>query len=550
MKWCDLSHRAQLQRTLKMASTAAPVPLRLRGMQEQAAADQRLEQEGRFLSAVLETAGGLVVVLDTDGRIVRFNHTCEQVSGYGREAVMGKRLWDLVIPEEEVDGVREVFSDLVAGDFPSEYENHWCSKDGTRRLISWKNTALLDEEGRVQFVVATGLDMTDRRQLEDELVQAQKMDAVGRLAGGIAHDFNNILLAVAGRAERLLSRVPANDAIARDVEEIARAADRGAALTRQLLTFSRRESRELRVLDLNQLIEELRGMLRPLIGEDVEVTPELEKDLGRVQVDRAQIEQIIMNLAVNARDAMPKGGRLTIETHNRDLTEPEVSSQRRERRRSWVELTVRDTGIGMDEETRKRAFQPFFTTKEPDKGTGLGLSTAYGIVKQSGGEIRIESQPGKGTAVRIFLPRVESSCEPPEAEATPTPVSTLGSETILLVEDDTPARELLEEYLEEQGFNVLSAVDGEEALKIFHRQPDAVDAVITDWVMPGMPGPDLAKRIQRTRPDTRILLMSGYTERGGPTRDPDVRLKLLRKPFALRDLSTTLRGLLDSAVDG
>lgn len=371
------------------------------------------------------------------------------------------------------------------------------------------------------------------------------MEAVGRLAGGVAHDFNNLLTAISGHAQILLEDLPADDPARADIEEISRAADRAADLTRQLLAFSRKQMLRPQVLDPNALIGEIQKMLRRLIGEDIELITRLAPDLGAVRADPGQLEQVIMNLAVNARDAMPTGGRLLIETRNVELGEDDARRLAPLQPGPHVVLIVSDTGAGMDESTRERIFEPFFTTKEKGKGTGLGLSTVYGIVQQSGGHIWVYSEPGQGTTFKIYLPRVDAR---PEAAPAPSDADGAhnGREVVLLVEDEDAVRSLARRILEKRGYTVLTARTGPEALRIAERHDGPIHLILTDVVMPEMSGRELAERIAPTRPDARTLFMSGYTEddvlRRGVLNEGAA---FLEKPFTPSALAQKVREVLD-----
>jgi CheY-like chemotaxis protein len=379
-------------------------------------------------------------------------------------------------------------------------------------LIAWTNTALVDARGQVEFVVGTGLDVTDHRHLEQQLLRAQKMEAIGQLAGGIAHDFNNIVTGIAMYADALRDRLGTDDMAREMGEEIRRAAGRARDLTRQLLLFSRAPISDARIINLNGLVNDLRKMLRTLIGETVVLTTELAPDLGNVRADPGQIQQVIMNLALNARDAMPSGGRLTIETSNAE---------------SGVLLAVRDSGVGMTPEVQERIFDPFFTTKEPGRGTGLGLSTAYRIVQQAGGSIDVESRPGAGSTFRICLPRVAAL---PDAPSTSPPAKiSLKGRTVLLVEDEDIVRRSVTYALSDLGCRVHATGNPEEALG----WTEPADLLITDMVMPKIKGGVLAARIRERRPGIAVLYISGYTE-------DDRRLEpgsvFLQKPFTPQEL--------------
>jgi two-component system cell cycle sensor histidine kinase/response regulator CckA len=385
-------------------------------------------------------------------------------------------------------------------------------------------------------------DITARRQLEDQLRQVQKMEAVGRLAGGVAHDFNNILGVIMGHSQILLSGMAANDPRRARVEQIISASHRAAGLTRQLLAFSRRQVFETRVLDINQTIDVVIKMLGRLIGEDVTLTFRPGESLGHVRADPTQIEQVLMNLAVNGRDAMPDGGRLAIETSGVTMDDDYVRVHAGAAPGRYVCIAVSDTGHGMTKDVQAHIFEPFFTTKEPGKGTGLGLATVYGIVKQSEGSIYVYSEPGHGTTFKVYLPVVDADVENP-AEAPPVRP---GSETVLLVEDEEGLRELIGELLEENGYRVLVAETPTKALEAAESHPGVIHLLLTDVVMPQMNGRDLARLVKQRRPDIRVLYMSGYTEdaianRGGF----EAGSSLISKPFTQEALTRKLRELLD-----
>ena len=384
------------------------------------------------------------------------------------------------------------------------------------------------------------------RETEAQLRQAQKMEAVGRLAGGMAHDFNNLLTVIRGYSELLLGRLGPTDDMRKDMEEVKKAADRASGLTRQLLAFSRRQFIAAKVLDLNALVANMDGMLRRLIGEDiVELSAELDASTGAIKADPGQVEQVIMNLVVNARDAMPKGGRLTIETRNVTIGEEVRLDAVGVAPGSYVLLAVRDNGHGMDAETRSHLFEPFFTTKEKGKGTGLGLSTVYGIVKQSGGSIIVESAPGRGTTFRIYFPRVEQEVPGPTgAVEAIDPVR--GRETILLVEDEPAVRGLVHETLRLHGYTVLEARHGIEALLTSAKYVGPIHLLLTDVVMPQMSGPEVAEKILTVRPGIKVLYMSGYPDhpvfdQGGVSRQTG----FLPKPFSPHVLAQKVREVLD-----
>ena len=423
--------------------------------------------------------------------------------------------------------------------------------------IEWKSGSyachaepLRDARGELQGAICMSLDITDRKQLEEQLRQAQKMEAVGRLAGGIAHDFNNLLMVIQGYADLLTDRVPAGDPLRRNAEQIQMAAQRATSLTRQLLAFSRKQMLAPKVLNIQAVVADMEKILRRLIGEDVQLETSSAPDLGLVKADRSQIEQVILNLAVNARDALPQGGRLTIETANVELDAsfahpPAVLSPGK-----YVMLAVTDNGCGMDAETQAHIFEPFFTTKEKGKGTGLGLATVYGIVKQSGGYVWVYSEPGRGTSFKIYLPRLEDQelgstrDQKPEAQALPR-----WTETVLLVEDEKGVRELAREYLEMSGYTVIEAENGYMALELAAMHAGEIHLLMTDVVMPGISGRELADRVTQIRPGTKILYMSGYTDQAVVHHGIlETDAVLLQKPFTAATLAAKLREILAAEV--
>ncbi|MGA7382133.1 MAG: ATP-binding protein, partial [Terriglobales bacterium] len=390
-------------------------------------------------------------------------------------------------------------------------------------------------------------DVTEQRLLENQFRQAQKMEAVGRLAGGVAHDFNNLLMVIGGYTEVLLENTGKNNGLYPKIEAIHHATERAAGLTRQLLAFSRKQLLELKVVDLNVIVGDMGRLLRPLIGESIELETVPAADLGRTRADAGQIEQVIMNLVVNSKDAMPEGGRLTIRTANANLGGDNL---RREHSYiqpgAYVMLSVSDNGHGMDKETQARIFEPFFTTKEKGKGTGLGLSTVYGIIKQSGGYVLVQSEAGQGTTFHIYLPRVEESAEPVGTVRISQPQHG-GSETVLLVEDEESVRQLVRETLEAKGYTVLEAENGERALHIVTEHSEAIDMLITDVVMPGMSGRELSARLCATHPQTKVLYLSGYTEDAIVHEGVlEAGTAFLQKPFTLQMLSRKVREVLGS----
>ena len=433
---------------------------------------------------------------------------------------------------------RDTYSDRQYDDV----EATWKRKDGRLLQVQLSVRAVRNAAGQVDYYETFVRDVTDQRRLQQQLTQSQKMEAIGRLAGGVAHDFNNLLTVITSYSDLVFQDLPPDDPRRDDVDQVRKAADGAAALTRQLLAFSRQQVLEPKVIDLNSVVDNLKKILQRVIGEDVDLTTVLATELGAVKADISQIEQILMNLAVNARDAMPTGGQLTIETANVDY-DPE-RQQRADGSRNFVMLAVTDTGTGMDEATKAKIFEPFFTTKQPGKGTGLGLATVYAIVTQAGGSIWVYSELGHGTSFKIYLPQVDAV---PTTAAVARVDLPRGTETVLLVEDAAAVRAVARQVLQRQGYRVLEAADGEDALYLAARHQGTIDLVLTDVVMPRAGGRELAERLLAVRPDTRVLYMSGYTD------DSVVRhgileggVAYLQKPFSPEGLARKVRDVLDA----
>ena len=429
------------------------------------------------------------------------------------------------------------------------FEARWKRKDGGTIIVRISGRAVATEHEPADVLEAIAEDITERRLLEDQFRQSQKMEAVGRLAGGIAHDFNNLLMVVSGYSEVLLDQLPPASPLFAKAEAIQQASDRATTLTRQLLAFSRKQHLELKVIDVNSIVQDMERLLRPLIGEQIELTTQLVPGVGCTRADAGQLEQVLMNLVVNAKDAMPRGGKISIRTAAVSLDNSYRPENVFIKHGPYVMVSVSDSGQGMDRETQARIFEPFFTTKEKGKGTGLGLSTVYGIIKQSGGYVFVQSEPGRGTTFSIYFPRVD---EPSEFTG-PTPASTYsagGSETILLVEDEASVRELVRDTLSSRGYRILEAANGNDALQLAASHSEPIHLIVTDVIMPGLGGIELAQQLLAERPNTRVLYLSGYAEDvfANPlTTDPNTAF--LQKPFTLQSLSRKVREVLGPTAD-
>jgi PAS domain S-box-containing protein len=427
-----------------------------------------------------------------------------------------------------------------------DVEVDWKRKDGTPITVRCSGWPGKDDDGELVYLEVFAEDVTQRRVLERQLRMAQKMEAVGRLSGGIAHDFNNLLGVIIGYSQVLKRKLETGSPLQEYAEQIDKASQRAVSLTRQLLAFSRQQVLEPAVLNLNVLISDMEKMLPRLIGEDIELKLRLDSELGQVKADQGQIEQVIMNLAVNARDAMPDGGKLILETANVEFDLAYTRQHPGSKAGRYVMLAVTDSGMGMDPETQAQIFEPFFTTKEHGKGTGLGLATVYGVVKQSGGYITVDSEKGKGASFKIYLTRIEQAVAVPEIQS-PVPVSVRGTETILLVEDAEPLRKLAHMFLDQNGYRVLTAGDGNEALEVARQHLTPIHLLLTDVVMPGMNGRVLSERLGPRQPGMKILYMSGYTDSfiaGHGVLDPGTHL--LHKPFTEEALLRKIRDVLDA----
>lgn len=497
------------------------------------------------LQSILDASAALIVALDRSGRVVHFNRACERLSGYSFSEVKDRAIWDLVLVPEEADRVKSAFEELTAGLSGNQHENHWVTRDGARRLIAWSNNVLLDGDGAVEYIVATGVDITEQRRSEANLRQSQKMEAVCTLSSGVAHDFNNLLTVVAGYNHMVLDALPEDGPARSAAEEVAKATERATELTSQLLAFSRRPNAQPKVLDLNQVVGKSNKALRRLIGEKIELSTDLAAGLDRIKADPKGLDQVIMNLAVNSREAMPNGGKLVIKTVNAEADQVHALGATPEAQ-SYVLLAVSDNGCGMDPATQSHMFEPFFTTKEPGRGAGLGLATVYAIVVQSGGHIAVDSVQGEGTTVRIYFPAVEAAGESEEQKGD-TKRSLRGTETILLVEDDPGVRGLVRVTLGQYGYSVLEASNGWEALQLQEQHQGPIHLLIADIVVPQMNGQELAARLSLLRPDIRVLYMSGYTDKSIILEGVlSSGIAFIKKPFTPEALAAKVREVLDS----
>jgi len=542
-------HRTKDGRTISVevvthALTVLDRPARLtlaHDVTERQRAERELRETNDTLQTLIQASPLAIVTTDMNGNVSEWNVAAERMFGHFAGDVLGRPI--PVIPVEQLeDDLRRL---SVSGEHAfTGYESRCARKDGTLVDV-YVSTAVLRGIGGVLGTVWVMADVTERKMMEEQLRQAQKMDAVGQLAGGVAHDFNNLLTVITSYGQFLLNALPEQDPRRLDAHQITQAAARAASLTRQLLAFSRRQLLQPQILDLNDVIGDMERLLRRVISEDIALVTQFESAIGAVKADRGQIEQVVMNLVVNGRDAMPNGGVLAISTRVVHLDAAYARRHAGVNPGKHVVFSVRDTGVGMDAATQQRIFEPFFTTKVKGKGTGLGLSTVYGIVRQSGGHIEVRSSPGRGTTFDIILPQI-SATVPAKAEHSIGAAMPRGSETVLIVEDEDAVRHIVRRVLEGQGYLILEARDGNEALRICAQRGESVDLVLSDVIMPGMGGRELSRTLAATHPTLPILFMSGYNEEGELTGDgAELATSVLAKPFTSETLARHVREALD-----
>ncbi|MEC4684422.1 MAG: PAS domain S-box protein [Nitrospirota bacterium] len=514
---------------------------------EERKAQYALQEAKEFAESIVATIREPLIVLDAQLKVISANHRFCQSFQVEEKETAGRHIYDLGNRQWDIPGLRELLEDILPqntsfSDFKVEHEFEHIGK----RIMLLNARRIYHEANKTRLILLSIEDVTEHLRLEDQYRQAQKLEAIGLLSGGVAHDFNNLLTVILGYGEVILRRLHRDDPLRQDINKILNACHQGASLTHQLLAFSRRQTLQPEVIELNRLLDDQQKLLRRLIGENIEFITTFADNLGRVKADPGQIEQVIMNLAVNARDAMPRGGKLIIETSNVELDKEYSKGHISVVPGKYVMLAITDTGVGMDKETRGKIFEPFFTTKELGRGTGLGLSTVYGIVKQSGGHIWVYSEPDKGTTFKIYLPCTEDA---PTAKVEHEEVEVQsGCGHILVVEDESAIRELIEIQLENLGYQVTLAANGGEALLAIEEKGIRPDLLITDVVMPGMSGVVLLKRLRKTLPELRVLFMSGYTDNvivHQGILDPGI--PFIQKPFSIKGLSAIVCKELQSS---
>ncbi len=512
----DISDRKRIEEELRRANEEL----------ERRKARELRDSQNR-LALIVDSSQDAIIGKNLDGIITQWNKGAEQMYGYTAQEMIGRNI-STVAPQDRADEIQAILDRIRNGERVQYFESIRITKDKRRLNVSISVSPIHDSEGKVVGASTIARNITAQKKIEDQLKQSQKMEAVGRLAGGVAHDFNNLLGIVTACTELLRGRV--DDESLEYVDNIREAAKRGASLTKQLLAFSRRQPVQSQVLDLNERLKEVSKLLRPLMGDDVEVVVPPRSTAAVIEADPGQLDQIVLNLAVNARDAMPRGGKFIIETGVVDLDEA-FTREHSMTPGCYVTLAVSDNGSGMDEATRSRIFEPFFTTKESGKGSGLGLATVYGIVKQSAGHIWVYSEVGRGTTFKIYLPSAEHKLGlRSESRAEAVPDRRVGA-TILLAEDDVLMRKLTRKMLEQHGYKVLEAIDGESALNVIAANSTRIDLTLTDVVMKGMNGPELVLRVMDSHPEMKVVYMSGYTGELVVHQGLQSDIRLLEKPF-------------------
>ena len=530
----DISDRKRIAEELRRANEEL----------HQKTAEQLGEYRAR-LASIIDSSEDAILSKDLNGIITSWNRGAEHIYGYAPEEAIGKHI-SVLTPSDRTNEIPEILGKIGRGETVDHHESVRVTKDGRQLNVSISVSPLRDTTDKIVGASVIARDVTAQKRSEGQLRQAQKMEAIGRLAGGVAHDFNNILGIINACTEFLRDRIDPAAEPSVYVENIKKASERGRALTKQLLAFSRTSAIQPRVLDLNERLRDISKLLRPLLGDDVEILVVPKSPSAVVEADPGQLDQIVVNLAVNARDAMPRGGKFILETGSVRFDEEFAHQHQAMAAGKYILLTVSDTGSGMDETTISRIFEPFFTTKETGKGTGLGLATVYGIVKQSAGHILVYSEPGQGTTFKIYLPSAEHKIGFGSGTEVETVRPKRRAATILLVEDDEIMRSLTRQLLQEHGYTVVEADDGKSALQWAESHPVPVDLLLTDVVMRRMSGPELVERLHASRPDLKVVYMSGYTGELIAEREMVKRgITLLEKPFTRTALLNTIHATLE-----
>jgi two-component system, cell cycle sensor histidine kinase and response regulator CckA len=532
--------RAELNRTSLARTIRSALSLHQIDQQRRIA-----EEKLRRLYSAVEQSADMVVITDRLGTIEYVNPAFETVTGYSREEVIGQTPRILKSGEQGAEVYRTLWQTILSGEvYRGVIVNR--KKTGESFIAEKTITPVRDGAGRITHFISNDRDISEHRRLQAALFQAQKMDAIGQLAAGVAHDFNNLLMIISSYTELMQDSIGPEHRLYRNVQEILSASRRAADLTRQLLAFGRKQLQSLQVLDLNKSLEGIVKLLSHLIGEDIELQVSSARELGKVKVDPVQLEQIVMNLAANARDAMPRGGKLTIETRNVELEDNSIHHHTVVPRGEYVLLEVTDTGKGIPEEHLPHIFEPFYTTKESGKGTGLGLATVYGIVKQSGGFIWVYSEPGMGTTFKIYFPRIsQGATQTAQLDTRTSEAELRGTETILLVEDESAVRHPASEFLKKCGYTVIEAQDGLQAIEAARKFEGKIDLLVSDVVMPGMSGGQMAELLAESRSEMKVLFVSGYAEKTVQNhRILDAHTNFLQKPYTLASLGRKIREVL------